>query len=144
MKLFHFYRAEDQTGVSGTGPVVEGVQFTNGWCALRWLSSKSSLCFYQSIEEVKAIHGHEGRTEIVIHDFDPLTKKKMPHSNIRFEVLMQIIEEASLLTVLAEDSELSAVKLKRAKDRLKDLLEELEKTIEPVLPNDEKKAATGT
>lgn len=66
MKLFYFFRKEDLTGVSGTGPVVEGVQFTNGWCAVRWLSAKTSLCFYQSLDEVKAIHGHGDRTEIIV------------------------------------------------------------------------------
>ena len=103
MKLFYFYRKEDLTGVSGTGPVVEGVQFTNGWCAVRWLSTKTSLCFYQNLEEVKSIHGHDGRTEIIVQDLAPLSKKKPPSGGVRFEILMQIIEQASRLMVLAEE-----------------------------------------
>src|SRR6478752_1886944 len=99
MRLFHLYRIEDQSGVSGTGPVVEGVEFTNGWCALRWISNKSSICFYQSIDEVKAIHSHGGKTEVVVHDFDPLVKPQLPQTSQRFEILMQIIEEASRITV---------------------------------------------
>lgn len=126
MKLFHFYRREDETGVSGTGPVVEGVQFSNGWCVLRWISDKSSLGFYQSIQEVEAIHGHGGKTEIVVHDFEPLQKEKTPSANERFEILLQIIEEASRITVLAEDPLIGATETRKTIDRLKTLIKELE------------------
>lgn len=126
MKLFHFYRREDETGVSGTGPVVEGVQFSNGWCVLRWISDKSSLGFYQSIQEVEAIHGHGGKTEIVIHDFEPFQKQKTPPDNERFEILLQIIEEASRITVLAEDPLIGATETRKTVDRLKALIMELE------------------
>jgi hypothetical protein len=129
MKLFHFYRIEDHSGVSGTGPVVEGVEFTNGWCALRWITKNSSVCFYQSLQEVKAIHGHGGKTEIVIHDFDPLTKRKLPQSSQRFEILMQIIEAASRITVLAEDPEQAKSHLVSTIQQLKDLVISLEATV---------------
>jgi hypothetical protein len=102
VKLFHLYRIKDQSGVSGTGPVVEGVQFSNGWCALRWMSSKSSMCFYQSIEEVEAIHGHGGNTELIVHDFAPLSKRQTKESSQDFEILMQLIEEASRILTLSE------------------------------------------
>ncbi len=36
MKQFHLVRTEDESGVSGTGYVAEGVIFSNGWCVLRW------------------------------------------------------------------------------------------------------------
>jgi hypothetical protein len=45
MRIFHFFRHEDASGVSGTGVVAEGVEFTNGWCAVRWLSQTSSVTF---------------------------------------------------------------------------------------------------
>src|SRR3954466_732748 len=103
MKLFHFYRIKDQSGVSGTGAVVEGVQFTNGWCALRWISNKSSICFYRSIEEVKQIHSHGGRTEIVIHDLEPLSQSQYKPDDKRFDILMEIIEEAARITTYDKD-----------------------------------------
>src|SRR5690349_1679688 len=106
MRLFHFYRREDFSGVSGTGPVVEGVEFTNGWCAVRWLSTQSSLCFYQNLEEVKAIHSHGGRTEVIVQDLAPLSKRKLPRGNIRFEILLQVIDQASRILVLAEEPQL--------------------------------------
>jgi hypothetical protein len=66
MKPFWLERVEDESGVSGVGLVAEGVVFSNGWCALTWLTEHTSVAFYQSIEEVAAIHGHDGKTKIVI------------------------------------------------------------------------------
>src|ERR1700731_1653539 len=103
MKLFHFYRVEDHSGVSGTGPVVEGVEFTNGWCALRWLSNKSSLCFYRSLEDVKSIHGHGGKTEIVVHDLEALRRRRPEADSALMDLLTQVIEETSRLLVIAEE-----------------------------------------
>ncbi len=128
MKLFYFFRKEDLTGVSGTGPVVEGVQFTNGWCAVRWLSTKTSLCFYQNLEEVKAIHGHGDRTEIIVQDLAPLSKKKPIHSGVRFEILMQIIEQASRLMILAEDPNQLKPVFEQSMGELRSLLNRFEKT----------------
>jgi hypothetical protein len=63
-------RDVDETGVSGTGRVAEGVEFSNGWCALTWLSKHSSVAFYESIGKVEAIHGHHGLTRIVFDGAD--------------------------------------------------------------------------
>ncbi len=88
--------------------MVEGVEFTNGWVALRWLSAKSSICFYQSLEEVRAIHGHGGKTELIIHDFEPLGRKeRSPTGERRFETLLSLIDAAARLSSLAEDPEAS-------------------------------------
>jgi len=128
MKLFYFFRKEDLTGISGTGPVVEGVQFTNGWCAVRWLSATSSICFYQNLEEVKLIHGHGERTEIIVQDLAPLSKKKPIHSGVSFEILMQLIEQASRLMVLAEDSTLKKPAFDQSIAELRTLLKRFEKS----------------
>lgn len=65
MRKFNLVRTEDISGVSGTGIVAEGVQFTDGTIALRWLSKHKSTAIYDCIADVQAIHGHEGRTRIV-------------------------------------------------------------------------------
>ena len=62
MKRFDLFRVEDESGVSGTGVVAEGVQFQTGKCALGWLTKVSSIAIYDSIEELTQIHGHEGKT----------------------------------------------------------------------------------
>lgn len=64
MRRFFLQRDVDETGVSGTGKVAEGVQFSNGWVALTWLTDINSLVFYPSIDNVRHIHGHGGKTRI--------------------------------------------------------------------------------
>lgn len=65
MKQFWLERVEDISGTSGTGRVAEGVIFSNGWCAMHWLSKYTSVAFYQSVAELEAIHGHNGATRVV-------------------------------------------------------------------------------
>lgn len=64
MRTFYLERLEDETGISGTGIVTEGVQFSNGSCVMRWLTATSSIAIYNSIEELEQIHGHGGRTVV--------------------------------------------------------------------------------
>lgn len=64
MKLFRLNRVIDETGISGTGYVAEGVQFTNGKVVLQWTTETSSMTFFNSIEDVEKIHGHGGLTQI--------------------------------------------------------------------------------
>lgn len=72
MRTFSLNRIEDESGISGTGRVAEGVEFQNGWCALVWLTKHTSCAFYASISEVEAIHGHNGRTKIVFEPAPPM------------------------------------------------------------------------
>jgi hypothetical protein len=61
---FVLVRYEDATGVSGTGVVAEGVQFSTGKCVLAWLTRFESLCIYDSIDDIRRIHGHDGKTHV--------------------------------------------------------------------------------
>lgn len=63
-RRFVLERAVDVTGVSGTGTVVEGVQFTDGRCAIRWRGALASTTEHDSVENVVAIHGHNGATTL--------------------------------------------------------------------------------
>ena len=65
MKLFTLERDEDMTGISGTGVVAEGVEFSDGQVVLRWLTSVNSTVIYANIAAVETIHGHGGKTRIV-------------------------------------------------------------------------------
>lgn len=65
MKKFELHREHDVSGVSGTGVVAEGVEFTDGTVVLRWLSGRRSTVVWDSIEDVRVIHGHDGATEVV-------------------------------------------------------------------------------
>lgn len=64
-RSFWLDRREDASGVSGTGTVAEGFEFSDGHCALRWLTETSSTAFYDSLADVVSIHGHEGKTIVV-------------------------------------------------------------------------------
>ena len=66
MKIFYLKRTEDETGVSGTGRVAQGFVFDNGKVAVTWLSEHPSVTVYDSIGEVHAIHGHGGKTEVLM------------------------------------------------------------------------------
>ncbi|MEU5259010.1 hypothetical protein [Amycolatopsis sp. NPDC021455] len=63
MKSFHLVRHEDVTGLSGTGVVAEGVQWSNGQVTLCWFGEHSSVAVWPSLEDAMAIHGHNGATE---------------------------------------------------------------------------------
>jgi hypothetical protein len=68
VRRFNLRRLADATGISGTGLVTEGIQFTDGSCVMRWMTSTSSVCFYKSIEDVIIIHGHGGMTVVEWQD----------------------------------------------------------------------------
>lgn len=65
-KLFYLQRIEDESGISGTGRIAQGVIFDNGKVALTWLSEHPSVAMYDNIGDVRTIHGHEGKTEVVM------------------------------------------------------------------------------
>jgi hypothetical protein len=71
VRRFQLNRLHDVTGVSGPGVVAEGVAFTDGTVALRWLSQwPTSVVFHErGIAAVEAVHGHGGST--VIEWLDP-------------------------------------------------------------------------
>ena len=66
MKIFYLNRVEDESGISGTGRVAQGFIFDNGKVAVTWLSEHPSVTVYDNIGEVSVIHGHGGKTEIVM------------------------------------------------------------------------------
>lgn len=68
LRRFLLDRTEDVHMNSGTGLVCEGVQFTDGSIAMRWLSDTPSTSIYSSIDDVESLHGHEGKTKIKFLD----------------------------------------------------------------------------
>ena len=72
MRRFKVKRDEDESGVSGTGEVAEGVEFENGKVVIQWLSHKPSVTVFDNIKHIKDLHGHSGKTKIKWLDPDPL------------------------------------------------------------------------
>ncbi len=70
---FHFLREEDSTGVSGEGIVAMGAKLPNGKTILLWRSLHPTLEIFDHFEDMEKIHGHGGKTKIVMGN--PKTKK---------------------------------------------------------------------
>jgi hypothetical protein len=64
LRRFNLVRNEDETGISGTGNVAQGLEFDDKHCVMRWLTDISSAGFYNSVEDLIAIHGHNGKTVV--------------------------------------------------------------------------------
>ena len=64
MRRFLLIRERDITGVSGTGIVAEGAEFTNGLAVMRWLREPYAVGVFQCVTDLLAVHGHEGATYI--------------------------------------------------------------------------------
>lgn len=81
MRRFLLERVEDSSGVSGTGWVAEGIQFTNGIVALTWrvlngepvaIGDWSSTAVYPHLSRCQEVHGHAGKTVFrFIDETDP-------------------------------------------------------------------------
>jgi hypothetical protein len=73
-RTFILYRDQDITGISGTGPVADGVEFPDGTTVVRWRDLggpaaergvRPTTVVFESIDAVDALHGHGGATRIV-------------------------------------------------------------------------------
>jgi len=63
-KCFWLVRTEDVTGISGTGIVAYGVMFADGRVVTCWNAVISQIAIWRSIQEVEAVHGHNGKTRV--------------------------------------------------------------------------------
>ena len=78
MELFELVRDEDESGVSGTGRVAQGVVFDDGHVSMRWLTPARSTTFYQSLSDVVTIHGHQGKTRVTFTSQPPAVRIVKP------------------------------------------------------------------
>ena len=78
-RRFTIQRDVDVTGLSGTGPVADGVQFPDGTTVVRWRELpddhehyrrgvRATTVVFESARAVEALHGHGGATRLVWHD----------------------------------------------------------------------------
>lgn len=64
MRTFRLIRTEDVSGISGTGAVAEGVEWTNGKVTMCWLGTYHTIEEADSIHVIEAVHGHGGKTYV--------------------------------------------------------------------------------
>ena len=109
--MFYLKRVEDESGISGTGRVAQGFIFDNGKVAVTWLSEHPSVTVYDSIGEVTAIHGHAGKTEVVME----------PDYKRAYGELKAFIDNFSLEDIMKEKLPLDSqvVKMERGKNEKK-------------------------
>jgi len=71
-RRFYLVRHEDITGISGTGVVAEGIEFSDGLVVMRWLPAgtsrpevvKPTTVLHDDIDSVIGLHGHNGATQV--------------------------------------------------------------------------------
>lgn len=76
MRRFELRRDVDVTGISGTGVVAEGVEFSDRTVVLRWLRTGTSrpehvrptTVVHDDIDSVIGLHGHNGATYVEWRD----------------------------------------------------------------------------
>lgn len=81
-------RGADESGVSGTGKVLEGVEFSDGTVVVRWLTEKqaSSTAVYGSMRDFELIHieSHPtNQTRIIWHIIRPGRSRRNPPEDER-------------------------------------------------------------
>ena len=77
MRRFQLERDTDATGISGTGLVAWGVLFPDGKVITRWNGVIAQVSVWESIDDVRAIHGHNGLTRIVWLDKELLSCEQL-------------------------------------------------------------------
>ncbi|MFM9637632.1 hypothetical protein [Streptomyces turgidiscabies] len=70
-RLFVMRRHVDVSGVSGTGVIVDGVEWPDGTASLRWRGPHPKIDFAdRGVPTVLHVHGHSGATEVEFLDQD--------------------------------------------------------------------------
>ena len=72
IRCFTLRRAQDTSGVSGTGVVLEGVLFTTGVVVIHWLTPgpRGSIAIFDSLEQFLSIHVHPHPENGAVLTFD--------------------------------------------------------------------------
>ena len=82
-KTFHIIRQADESGVSGTGKVIDGIVWANGWTQIFWRTDldpikrgNSSITFFESFDAFERIHitSHPTNETIIVWDDDNVRK----------------------------------------------------------------------
>lgn len=114
MKVGYLVRTEDESGVSGTGRVAQVVRSDTGKVVVFWLGEHPSVIVYDNVGEVRAVHGHQGKTVI---QWEPDWKRA-------YNELKSIMENVTLLDVVRDN-------LPKEESEARDLLWPV-KDIEPI------------
>lgn len=72
MRGFRMHRHSDASGVSGTGIVLEGIEFSTGVVVIHWLTPppRGSISVFDSLEQFLSIHVRPHPDNGTILEFD--------------------------------------------------------------------------
>ena len=94
IRTFTVCRVNDESGVSGTGVVIEGIVLATGQCVVHWLypAPRGSIAMFDSITDFATVHikPHPGNETIITYEDGEQVHYK---------------EDGSILTKPATDSE---------------------------------------
>ena len=101
MRTFKLRRLVDVSGVSGTGIIAEGIEFHDGQVVVSWLGQHHTLEIAPNIQDVMAIHGHQGRTVLEWDQFQAAscyrTRKIMKYIRRAHVLVEQMAKEKGRL-----------------------------------------------
>jgi hypothetical protein len=68
-RRFILNRTIDDSGVSGTGIVAEGIEFSDGTAVLHWIVGRyPCTSTWIRVDDITQIHGHDGHTKVEFID----------------------------------------------------------------------------
>lgn len=76
MRTFTLTRGNDETGVSGTGVVLEGVEFSDGRVILEWTSQPRSTVVWDNFADFWEVHVASHPTNNSVVEFSDGTVQK--------------------------------------------------------------------
>ncbi|MEU4173270.1 hypothetical protein AB0F46_41330 [Streptomyces sp. NPDC026665] len=110
LATFRVYRDRDVSGVSGTGVIAEGVQFSTGWVVTHWLDQppmnepKTDVWYHKGTGPITKVHGHSGATRIVwTQDEDQANRKLVADIVQAFDVPPEIVGRETEADVIREE-----------------------------------------
>ena len=65
IEMYHLYRKEDVSGISGTGVLAIIFKLAPSRYLMEWLGEHRTLTLFESLESIKNIHGHDNKTIVV-------------------------------------------------------------------------------
>lgn len=119
LKAFTLIRRNDETGISGCGRVLDGVEFFDGTVVVKWRSKLSTLTVFSSFEEFETIHlsSHpENESHVIWGDATNLEDRVKQFNELERERL-KLVKERNMLAKEAE-------KLAQEKEQIKQEQEE--------------------
>ena len=75
IKEFYLKRDIDETGISGVGVVGRGVVLPSGVAIMEWQTPSGSINIYRNLRQIEKVHGHGGKTVLVMGSPPAGTKK---------------------------------------------------------------------